>query len=67
MTEFVDKTGKSKTDGNCCGVEDSSKDPDPMGNIENCYHCTNTKCGCANDLNYKEELVTKITKDVLEE
>ncbi len=67
MPEFIDQTGKSKTDGSCCGIGDSSKDPDPTSNIENCYHCTNSKCGCSNGSNYKDDLVKKITKDVLDE
>ena len=68
MPEFIDKSGINKTDGSCCGIGDSSsKDPDPTGNIENCYHCTNSICGCSNDSNYKEDLVKKITDDVLEE
>jgi hypothetical protein len=67
MPEFIDKSGINKTDGSCCGIGDSSSDPDLTGNIENCYYCTNSICGCSNDLNYKEDLVNKITKDVLEE
>jgi len=66
MPEFIDRTEKSKTDGSCCGIGDSgSKDPDPTSNIENCYHCTNSICRCTNDSNYKEDLVKKITDDVL--
>ena len=67
MPEFIDQTGKSKTDGSCCGIRDSSKDPDPTSNIENCYHCTNSVCGCSTGSNYKEDLVKKITEDVLGE
>jgi hypothetical protein len=67
MPEFIDKSGINKTDGSCCGTGDSNKDPDLTGNIENCYHCTNSICGCSNDSNYKEDLVKKITRDVLEE
>ena len=67
MTEFVDKTGISKTDGSCCEAEDANKEPDLTSNINNCYHCTNFTCGCSNDSNYKEDLVKKITEDVLKE
>ena len=67
MPEFIDRTEKSKTDGSCCGIGDSDRDPDPTSNIENCYHCTNSVCGCSNDSNYKQDLVKKITRDVLEE
>ena len=67
MPEFIDKSGINKTDGSCCGIGDGSNDPDPTGNIQNCYHCTNSVCGCSNDSNYKEDLVKKITDDVLEE
>lgn len=67
MPEFIDRTGVSKTDGSCCSKEDSSKDPDPTSNIENCYHCTKEECGCNNDTSYKDELIKKITDDVLKE
>ena len=67
MPEFVDRTGINKTDGSCCGVGEGNKEPDPTSNIENCYHCTNSVCGCSNDSNYKDDLVKKITDDVLEE
>ena len=67
MPEFIDNSGINKMDGSCCGIGDSSKDPDPTSNIENCYHCTNSKCGCSTGSNYKEDLVKKITKDVLDE
>jgi len=66
VPEFVDKSGVNKTDGSCC-VPVDNKDPDLTGNIENCYHCTNSICGCSNDSNYKEDLVKKITDDVLGE
>jgi hypothetical protein len=67
MPEFIDKTGQSKTDGSCCVTGDGNKEPDLTENIENCYHCTNSECGCINDSNYMEDLVKKITRDVLEE
>lgn len=67
MPEFIDNTGKSRTDGSCCGIDDRSKEPDLTSNIENCYHCTNSVCGCNNDSNYKEDLIKKITDDVLKE
>ena len=67
MPEFIDKTGVSKTDGSCCGVGEKNNEPDPTSNIKNCYHCTNSACGCNNDSSYKEDLVKKITDDVLRE
>ena len=67
MPEFIDKTGICKTDGSCCEVDKKDKDPDLTSNIENCYHCTNSVCSCSNDANYKEDLVKKITEDVLKE
>jgi len=67
MPEFIDNTGKDRTDGSCCEIDDSSKDPDLTSNIENCYYCTNSVCGCDNDSNYKDDLVKKITDDVLEQ
>jgi hypothetical protein len=67
MPEFVDKTGINKTDGSCCGVGDGNKEPDPTSNIDNCYHCTKEECRCENDSSYKEDLIKKITDDVLEE
>ena len=67
MPEFVDNTGKNRTDGSCCIITGNSKDPDPASNIENCYYCTSSVCGCDNDSNYRDELAKKITDDVLEE
>ena len=67
MPEFIDNTGISKTDGSCYGVGDSNKEPDPTSNIEDCYHCTNSSCGCSNDADYKEDLIKNITDDVLKE
>ena len=60
MQEFVDKTGISKTDGSCCVSGNGNNEPDLSSNIENCYHCTKSVCGCNNDSNYKEELVKKM-------
>ena len=67
MPEFIDKTGINKTDGSCCKTGNENNEPDLTGNIENCYHCTNSVCSCSKDTNYKDELVKKITSDVLEE
>ena len=67
MTEFIDNTGISKSDGSCCIIGDGNKEPDLAGNIENCYHCTNSVCVCNNGSDYKENLVKKITEDLLKE
>ncbi len=67
MTEFIDNTGISKSDGSCCINGGGNKEPDLASNIENCYHCTNPVCSCSNDSSYKDELVKKITDEVLKE
>jgi hypothetical protein len=67
VPEFIDKTGINKTDKSCCGAGEEGTDPDPTGNIENCYHCTNPVCGCNKDSDYKDDLVKKITDDILKE
>lgn len=39
---------------------------DANANIENCYYCEKSGCGCENDKAYLEKLVSSITRELLE-
>jgi len=50
----------------CVPCENIGQELDPDSNIENCYYCTKDGCGCENDRQYLDVLVSKITKELLD-